>query len=148
VAVAAHYANNRCREVVGLTPVTSRDGIVKSGTALTFYKIHISSDFVTVIGRANYATVVSKGVPSVLNLHWYLDEGMVPLENRRLSSSAWRRSNRSVGGERSVIYLRVVRGLISGLEISHWPILSSSGVLARVTELAYISSATLFSVPA
>ncbi|KAJ6590176.1 hypothetical protein DFH09DRAFT_976764 [Mycena vulgaris] len=58
-----------------------------SGTAPTFYKIPISSELVTAISRAQYppnATVVSKLVPPVPNLHRYLNEGMVPLENRRV----------------------------------------------------------------
>ncbi|KAJ7790611.1 hypothetical protein B0H14DRAFT_2939062 [Mycena olivaceomarginata] len=88
-AVAAYYANNRRRTAVGLTPVTSKvfAGIVMFGTAPTFYKIPISSELVTAIGRAQYppnATIVSKLVPPVPDLYGYLKEGMVPLENRRV----------------------------------------------------------------
>ncbi|KAJ7851442.1 hypothetical protein B0H14DRAFT_3661335 [Mycena olivaceomarginata] len=70
-------------------PVTSKvfAGIVMFGTAPTFYKIPISSELVTAIGRAQYppnATIVSKLVPPVPDLYGYLKEGMVPLENRRV----------------------------------------------------------------
>ncbi|KAJ7130293.1 hypothetical protein C8R44DRAFT_872111 [Mycena epipterygia] len=88
-AVAAFYENNRRRTDVGLTPVTSKvfAGIVMAGTAPTFYKIPISSELVTAMSSAQYpptATVVSKLIPPVPDLHRYLNEGMVPLENRRV----------------------------------------------------------------
>lgn len=88
-AVAAFYDNNRRCKAVGLTPVTSKvfAGIVMTGTGPTFYKIPISSELVTAIGSAQYpptATVVSKLIPPVPDLHRYLNDGMVPLENRRV----------------------------------------------------------------
>ncbi|KAJ7709498.1 hypothetical protein B0H17DRAFT_1190703 [Mycena rosella] len=88
-AVAAYYANNRRRVAVGLAPLTSKvfAGIVMFGTGPIFYKIPISSELVTAIDRAQYppnATVVSKLVPPVPDLYQYLEEGMVPLENRRV----------------------------------------------------------------
>ncbi|KAJ7457269.1 hypothetical protein B0H11DRAFT_2199785 [Mycena galericulata] len=88
-AVAAYSANIRFRNALGLPPVTSKvfAGIVMLGTALTFYKIPISSELVTAISSAQYplnATVVSKLVPPVPDLYRYLNEGMVPLENRRI----------------------------------------------------------------
>ncbi|KAJ7769118.1 hypothetical protein DFH07DRAFT_290430 [Mycena maculata] len=88
-AVAAHYENNRRRRALGLPVVPSKvfAGIVVTGTALTFYKIPISEDLLDAISRAQYPTaptVVHKLVPPVPNLHKYLSEGMVSLDNRRI----------------------------------------------------------------
>ncbi|KAK7006668.1 hypothetical protein R3P38DRAFT_2728232 [Favolaschia claudopus] len=88
-AVAAFAANNRRRKALGLPSIASQvfAGIVMLGTAPTFYKIPISTELATAIGRAQYptqVTFVSKLVPPVPNLANYISEGMVPLENRRI----------------------------------------------------------------
>ena len=62
-------------------------GIVMVGAAPRFYKITITQDLVYAVSYGQFPakeTIVQHLVPPVLNVHRFLCQGMLPLDNRRV----------------------------------------------------------------
>ena len=90
-AIAAFENNNvRCKERLGITPLAGMvmPGIVMDGTTPTFYKILVTSELVRAIKSGNQPkqeTIVHAYRPEVPRP----EEGMRPLDNRRIILSAF-----------------------------------------------------------
>ncbi|KIJ31389.1 hypothetical protein M422DRAFT_185989 [Sphaerobolus stellatus SS14] len=88
-AIAAFYENNRRRSAIGLPAIQAKvfAGITMFGTAPTFYKLPITTALLDSIMTAQFPlrqTIVHKLVPPVPNMAQFLENGMRPLENRRV----------------------------------------------------------------
>jgi hypothetical protein len=87
-AIAARHENRR-RRTLGFPRVAAKtySGIVMIGTAPTFYQIPVSEALVQAVNSGldpPAATVVRKHRPPVDRVRDYLEDGMVPLANRKL----------------------------------------------------------------
>ena len=72
---------------MGINQISQADvpGVVMVGSALTFYKVHVSKELICAIITGQYPmqkTTVKRLIPPVPCQDVYLQEGMKPLENR------------------------------------------------------------------
>ncbi|OBZ65509.1 hypothetical protein A0H81_14462 [Grifola frondosa] len=87
-AIAAFYQNNLTRDRTGLPrlPSTVFPGITMIGTAPIFYRIPVTEELLTVVATAAYPsdhrTVVQRFIPPVTHPQLYVQQGLVPLDNR------------------------------------------------------------------
>ena len=78
----------RCK-LAGLTAIQAKDfaGITFRGTAPMFYKIPITTNPLESIATAQFPpqqTIVQRLIPPVPNMSRLLEDGMIPLDNRRV----------------------------------------------------------------
>src|ERR1700761_2611445 len=87
-ALGAFSADNSKRTGLGLPPMPSKRyiGIVMIGTAPRFYKITVTQSLVDAVMASQIPeeTIIQRFVPPVPDAHNFLQDGMVPLDNRRV----------------------------------------------------------------
>jgi len=88
-AIAAFYENNNRRRLAGLAAIQAKEfaGITFRGTAPMFYKIPITTNLLESIATAQFPpqqTIVQRLIPPVPNMSRLLEDGMIPLDNRRV----------------------------------------------------------------
>ena len=89
-ALGAFSVDNDKRTENGLAPMASKRyiGIVTIGSARFFYKITITQALVDAVMNSQFPaqeTIVKRFIPPVPNLDDFLRDGMLSLDNRRIS---------------------------------------------------------------
>ena len=87
--IAAFYENNRRRKLAGLKAIQAKEfaAITFRGTAPMFYKIPVTADLFECLTTAQFPsqkTTVQRLIPPVPDMSRLLEDGMLPLENRRI----------------------------------------------------------------
>ena len=88
-AIAAFYQNNLRRKLAGRPMVNSQTfpGITMVGVVPTFYRIPVTTELVRCVRTGRHPpepTIVQRCIPPVPDRDAYPEEGLVPLDNRRI----------------------------------------------------------------